>query len=156
MRLTLSLRKIGRSLGRRNKRSIAIQAVRHPRVCNHVVSLIGEKLAKEMKAMCAKKNNSILRQKPVDAIQTFRVENVIDEMEKLAPHTLTLLRSCLSGRTKPKAKNVNGKGQTQVRMFDIDRIVAICCAVILRGRSQSVHEPVTADHFNDIILWTCS
>ena len=50
-------------------------------VCKHVVALTGDKLVKEMKAMCAKVNNSILRQPPVDAVQLFQIEDVINELK---------------------------------------------------------------------------
>jgi len=124
-------------------------------VCKHVVALIGDKLAKEMKAMCAKVNNSILHQPPVDAVQSFWIEDVINEMEQLAPYTLTLLCGCLGGHRQPKAKNICRKGQTRVRMFDIDRIVAVCCAIILKGRSQRMNllQRIVSMIF---ILWTCS
>ena len=48
--------------------------------------------------MCVKGNNFILCQPPVDAIQSFQIEDVLNEMKQMAPYTLTLLRGCLDSQ----------------------------------------------------------
>ena len=52
--------------------------------------------------MCVKSTNSILRSKNFNE---FKLSCVITEMESHAPITLSLLRSCLTGRKPSKASN---------------------------------------------------
>lgn len=137
--LTSSLKRIGRSVGRKNTSSIARQAVLDDRICQKVLVYLGKKLSKEMKAMCSLKANSILRRRDVMSLQGFHLEALIKEMKGVAPNTLSLLRSCLASRKPSKAKNVSSKGPTKSRIVDCDSVVGVCCAILLRGRSQQMN-----------------
>ena len=63
----------------------------------------------------------------------------ITEMESHAPITLSLLRSCLTGRQPSKASNQRRKGGTKSQIIEPDRVVGICSAILLRGRSQQMN-----------------
>ena len=113
-------------MSRKNRSSIARQAVVDDRICQKVVVYLGKKLSKEMKAMCSLKSKSILRRRDVMSLQGFQLEALTKEMECVAPNTLSLLRSCLASRKPSKAKNVKSK-------------VGVCSAILLRGRSQRMN-----------------
>ena len=135
-RLSRSLKRLGRSVGRCNRKAIARQAVKDKVICSKVVKYLGDKIAREMKNMCAKSTNSILRSKNFNE---FKLSCVITEMESHAPITLSLLRSCLTGRKPSKASNQRRKGRTKSRIIEPDRVVGICSAILLRGRSQQMN-----------------
>ncbi len=135
-RLSRSLKWLGRSVGRRNRKSIALQAVQDKRICMQVVKFLGQKITKEMKKMCAKSSNSILRSRN---FQQFQLSSVILEMKEHAPNTLSLLCSCLAGCRNSRATNLSRKGRTKSRVIEPDRVVAISCAILLRGRSQRMN-----------------
>ena len=120
-------------MGRCNRKAIARQAVKNKVICSKVVKYLGDKIAREM---CAKSTNSILRSKNFNE---FKLSCVITEMESHAPITLSLLRSCLTGRKPSKASNQRRKGLTKSRIIEPDRVVGICSAILLRGRSQQMN-----------------
>ncbi len=137
--LPASLKRLGRSVGRRNRKSIARQAVMDDRICNKLLHYLGRKLAKEMKCMCSMKTNSVLRAKDPTSLQKFNFKALIEEMRSVAPKTLSLLRSCIANRKRSRATNVKTKGRTKSRVFDCDNVVGVCCALLLRGRSQRMN-----------------
>lgn len=137
--LTSSLKRLGRSVGRRNRRSIARQAISDSRIRERIVDLLGKRMANEMKAMCSMKTDSILRKRNQGILHKLNVQAVVSEMEKHAPHTLAILRSCLAGCRRSKAKNERRKDRTKTRIVDVDRVVAVACAILLRGRSQRMN-----------------
>ena len=83
-----------------------------------------------MKKLCSKRVNSLLRRKDCTSLQEFNIHGVISEMKVHAASVLTLLRGCLQGRNRSRAK------KTKSRAFDEDLVVGICSAILLRGRSQ--------------------
>ena len=89
--------------------------------------------------MCTLSTRSILRQRDPTSLEEFELGSVIKDMEKHAPNTLSLLRSCLAGRTQSKASRLKTKGRTKSRVIDADRVVSVCCAILLRGRSQRMN-----------------
>ena len=138
-RVSRSLRRLGRCVGRRNRWAIAGQAVKDERICSKVVKLLGKKVEKEMKNICALSPRSILRQRDPTSLEVFELGSVIKDMEKHVPNTLSLLRSCFAGRKQSKASHLKTKGCTKPRVVDANRDVSICCAILLRGRSQRMN-----------------
>ena len=57
----------------------------------------------------------------------------IEEMKAHAPSVLTVLRGCVHGRRRSRAK------KQKSRMTDVDTLVSVCCAILLRGRSQKMN-----------------
>ena len=124
--LTNSLKRLGRNVGRRNRRSIARQAISDSWIRERIVDLLG-------------KTDSILRKRSHGILHKLNVQAVVSEMEKHAPHTLAILRSCLAGCKRSKAKNERRKCRTKTRIVDVNRVVAVACTILLRGRSQRVN-----------------
>ena len=73
---------------------------------------------------------SVLRMANSDSTQQFTVQSIIDEMKAHAP---SVLRGCLHGCKRPKTK------KQKPRMFNVDTVVSVCCAILLRGRSQKMN-----------------
>lgn len=90
-RLSSSLRRLGRSVGRCNRKSIARQAVQDKEIRTKVIKYLGDIVAREMKKMCAKSTNSVLRQKDVKSLEEFRLESVTAEMHQLASHSCVVV-----------------------------------------------------------------
>ena len=148
--LTRSLKRLGRSVGRRNRGLIARQAINDSRIRVRIVDLLGKRMAKEMKAMCAMKTDSILRKRSRGILRKLNVQTIVSEMEMHAPHTLAILRGCLAGRKRSKAKNERRIGRTKTRIIEVDRVVAVACAILLRGRSQRMN---LLQHIASLILY---
>lgn len=134
--LTRSLKRLGRSVGRCNRGSIARQVVNDDKICQKIVKLLGKKIEREMKTMCKLSTNSVLRRRDPEG---FNLDSVITEMKKCAPNTLSLLRNCLSGHRRSEATEMRTRGRTKSRIFGVDKVVSVCCAILLRGRSQRMN-----------------
>ena len=128
-----SLKKLGRSVGRANRSAIARQVMKDDRIRTRVVELIGTHLGKEMKKLCTKEVTSVLRKADSDSVQQFTIQSIIEEMKTHAPSVLTVLRGCLHGRKRSRAK------KQKSRIIDVDTLVGVCCAILLRGRSQKMN-----------------
>ena len=128
-----SLKKLGRSVGRANRSAIARQVVRDERIRTRVIELLGTHMGKEMKKLCTKEVMSVLRKADSDSVQQFSVKSIIEEMKTHAPSVLTVLRGCVHGRRRSRAK------KQKSRMIDVDTVVGVCCAILLRGRSQKMN-----------------
>ena len=114
------------------RESIARQVIKDKRIRLKVVEIMGTDAGKEMKKLCSKKVNSILRKRDFGSVQSFDIQAVIKEMEEHAPSVLTILRGCLLGRKPSKHKKLKS------RIVNIDLLVSVCCA-LLRGRSQRMN-----------------
>ena len=114
------------------RESIARQVMKDKRIRLKIVEIMGTDAGKEMKKLCSKKVNSILRKRDFSSIQSFDIQAMIKEMEEYAPSVLTILRGCLLGRKPSKHKKLKS------RIVDIDLLVSVCCA-LLRGRSQRMN-----------------
>ena len=79
------------------RESIARQVMKDKRIRLKIVEIMGTDAGKEMKKLCSKKVNSILRKRDFSSIQSFDIQAVIKEMEEYAPSVLTILRGCLLG-----------------------------------------------------------
>ncbi len=84
-----------------------------------------------MKKMCLLSTDSVLRKKDPESFDLWHVNK---EMEEHAPITKSFLESCLSGRRKSTATELNRKGRTKSRMADTSKVVSVCCAILLRAR----------------------
>ena len=115
------------------RESIARQVMKDKRIRLNIVEIMGNDAGKEMKKLCSKKVNSILRKRDFSSIHSFDIQAVIKEMEEYAPSVLTILRGCLLGRKRSKHKKLKS------RIVDIDLLVSVCCALLLRGRSQRMN-----------------
>ena len=62
-----SLKKLGKGVGRLNQTSIAREAMNDQRIRERILNVLGEKIWKEMKAMCSLMDISILRDTSQDS-----------------------------------------------------------------------------------------
>ena len=91
--LSRSLKKLGKSVGRKNRVTIAQQAFKDKLIRTKLVPLFGRLLSKELKSVCAIKVSSVLRSGDFKGVQNFSVKSVLDEMKKHAPNS-----SCFSSK----------------------------------------------------------
>jgi hypothetical protein len=127
--LSRSLKRFGKSLGRLNRKSIARQAVCDARIRSHLLNYLGKHVMKEIRQLSS---ITVLRKRDLGSIQEFTIQSVVQEMEQCAPSLLAILRNCLAQRRAQTPKS-------KTRIFDVDHVVAVCCAVLLRGRSQRMN-----------------
>ena len=133
-RLTKSLKRLGRSVGSRNRAAIARQVFKDKLIRAKLIPLFGHLLSIEMKSLCSLNASSVLRSKDVKSAQNFNVSVVVYEMEKHAPTVIAFLRSCISTQSAVKAT------RKQPSVVDKDHLVAVCSCILLRGISQRMNQ----------------
>ena len=74
----------------------------NPSLRHHVVDEVAKEIRKEIKKLCSRKHDSILRMKTKPALENFLWERILDELQLHAPTLITLLRNCL-----PKSKSTS-------------------------------------------------
>ena len=131
-RLTHSLKRLGRSVGRRDRASIARQVVADDKLLKRTVPLIGKTMAREMKALCSVETKTILKRTDPSALEAFSWKMLLDSLQKTAPVTTTLLTNCLTSLRSSRSK----KGP---RRTNTDAIVGLCCGLLARARSQKLN-----------------
>lgn len=133
-RLSRSLKRLGRSVGCKNRVAIARQAFKDKLIRTKLIPLFGRLLSKELKSVCKVKTSSVLRSGDMKGVQNFSVKFVLDEMKKYAPTVLAFLQSCVSIQALVKAT------RRKSSVVDKDQIVAVCSAILLRGISQRMNQ----------------
>ena len=89
--LSRSLKSLGRSVGRRNRSSIARQAMKDSRIRKKVVERMGKLMSQELTNLASLKSNSMLRNCSCQALEQFSWKELLVELEKETPITLSLL-----------------------------------------------------------------
>ena len=69
--LSRSLKSLGRSVGRRNRSSIARQAMKDSRIRKKVVERMGKLMSQELTNLASLKSNSMLRNRSCQALEQF-------------------------------------------------------------------------------------
>ena len=127
------MKKIARSVGRRNPASIARQVLAHGRVRKGILANLCKVIKKEVACMCRNSASSILQDSSPTALQSFNWETLISELNNRAPTLLQLLR----GAINTKRCQYLRKSRTY-RVPDAT-IVGMCSAIILRHKSHKMN-----------------
>ena len=129
-RLTHSLKRLGRSVGRRDRASIARQVVADRKLLNKTVPLIGKAMAREMLAL--RFEDTMLKNSEPSTLEGFSWKKLLDELRETAPVTTSLLTNSLTCLRSSRSK----KGPRRV---NTDAIVGLCCGLLARARSQKLN-----------------
>ncbi len=128
--LTHSLKKIGRSVGRRSRAGIARQCMKDAKIKSSVIQLTVKTIKKEIKAMCAYKNGSLLLDRSSYGLSSFNWDNLIEELKRHAPTLFEILHGCVT-RKKPK-------NSRSYRVKD-EGVIGICAAILLRHQNHHMN-----------------
>ena len=90
-----SMKKIGKSVGRRNCRSIAKQVMSHQRIRKCTLQKVGRLLKKDMNNICSKEASSLLRKRTPDAMRSFAWRDLAQELEQHSPILYQVLKDCV-------------------------------------------------------------
>ena len=124
--LTQSLKRLGRSVGRRKHDAIARQAMGGQKIRTHVLTILGREIRKEMKEMCATPKPSVLRESTPEALTSFDWNRLESELESRAPSLFSVLRSATIANMPPS------KAQKKTYHVNQSQVIGICAAILLR------------------------
>ena len=131
--LTPSMKKLGKSVGRRNSRSVARQVVNHRRIREYVLRQLGRLIRKDMEHMCSTKKPSMLRKGSLEAMKSFCWEDLVKELENSSPLFCQLLRECVTRKRRKASK----RGRSYA--VNDSAVIGVCAAILLHHRNANMN-----------------
>ena len=131
--LTPSMKKVGRSVGRRNCRSIARQVVNHNRIRHFILGRVGRLIRKDMERICSSLVPSMLRKRTPDAMKSFSWGILAKELEDVSPVFYQILKECVQKKRRKTAK------QRTSYAVDDSVVIGMCAAILLRHRNKNMN-----------------
>ena len=81
---------------RKSYKAVALQAIGHHRVREHVLCLLKRDLQKDLVRLCAKRSNSLLRGTSVEAVNSFTWDAFSEELVAKWPTLFAVLNACVN------------------------------------------------------------
>ena len=117
-----------RGVARRNHRTVARQAMRSKAVRTQVLAILKADIQKEMKLLCKKKTQSILRSRSAETLCTFSWDMLADELEEKAPNLFQVLKACVDVKRRKRIS----EGRRKTRITSNTVVLGVCAGVLLR------------------------
>ena len=132
------LKTLARSVGRKNRASIARQVMNDHKMKDKALDILGRQVQKEMSAMCSKKKPSVLRGDQLQDLKDFTWEMLEDEAKLVAPTLHRILKGMVEVKRRircPKStrskKRVYGPSNTAV--------MGMCMVILLRHKNAHIN-----------------
>ena len=111
------------------------------KIRTHVLGILKKDVQKEIKSICSKKANSVLRETSADIVSSFSWELLVEEVEAKAPTLLAILHACVDVRRRHrKHKSVqSSKKKTKSRLPSNTAVLGVCAGIILRHANHHMN-----------------
>ena len=111
------------------------------KIRRHALVVLKKDVQKEIKVICSKKENSILRETSSDIVSSFSWDLLVKEVEAKAPTMLSLLHACVDvQRRKRKRENVSSTGKKfKSRLPSNTAVLGVCAGIILRHANHHMN-----------------
>lgn len=134
------LKTLTRSIGRKNRKSIARQVMRDPCTREKILKVVVASIRKEMTVMCSKNVDSILRKATSHAMAEFKWETIVEELEVCAPTLLSILRGSVAVNRRVRVRHVKGRKSIRIQARKSNTcaeatVIGLCAAILLRNRN---------------------
>ena len=130
--LTPSMKRIAKSVGRRNSNAVARQVVKHRRIRECIVRELGKLIRKDMKKICSKKVSSMLRKSTAEAMKSFAWADFTKELEDTSPIFYRILKECVDRKRRKVSKR-------KTNTIDDTTVIGMCAALLLRHRNANMN-----------------
>ena len=155
--LPSSWRTLGRSLGRKNRASVARNALKDTGIRQHVLKYLSKDVQKELSVLCSKKVQSVFRihspgntllqctyhyhglllpELPffmlLEMLERFKWEDVATELTARAPTLHSVLKMCVEVKRRERPH------KRSYRNSDVS-VMGVCASVILRHKNQHMN-----------------
>lgn len=135
------LKTLARSVGRQNRPSIARQAMRDPKIKKMVLNILEKDVQKELTKMSSKSTNSCLRQRHLEALDSFSWDSLLSELQLNAPTLYRVLQGCVSVKRRERVMKKGGRKGMVARSYrpSNSAILGVCAALLLRHRNHNMN-----------------
>lgn len=103
-RVTRSLRSLGRSVGRRSRKSIVNQVMKDVEMRKKVVFAVGKIVHKELMYTSSRQSSSAYGRKSLADLRTFDWTELAGDLKRTMPFLFSILEACM--RSQPAKKDV--------------------------------------------------
>lgn len=97
----------------------------------HALRILTFDVQKEMKFLCSKRANSLLRATSAKKLSTFTWDLLAEELESKAPTLFAILMACVSVRRR--------KRTTKSRCVSNTTVLGVCAGILLRHSSLHIN-----------------
>ena len=130
------LKTMARCVGRRSHPAIARQVMRMTKTRNTCLKVLEKYIQKDLTRVASTKTgSSCLRQRTLDALQTFSWAKLHLEFKSKAPTLYRVLQGCVNVHRKERA----GKQGSVKRRPNDTAVLSVCAAILLRHRNQHLN-----------------
>ena len=131
--LSRSLKSLGRSVGRLNRKSIAQKCMRDRKIKKNIFDLLSKDIQHELTKMCSGKSASPFRTSSRADLEDFSWISLTSELEKKAPTLHSVLQICTNVKRRIRPLRTPWKRPSN------NVILCVCACIILRHRSQQMN-----------------
>lgn len=100
LRVSRSLRSIGRSVGKKRKGSIVNAVWKHPQLRNLILIKLGKAIKKEIEYSCSEAAESLYKSKQLEDLKSFEWTSLSSDMKRTMPTLHSILRIGLKEDSK--------------------------------------------------------
>ena len=98
---------------------------------------MGKLMSQELTNLASLKTNSMLRNRSCEALEVFSWKDLLVELERETPITLSLLKQC--AQVKRRVHKPHGEGRSSGHIPNEEAAVGMCFAILTRARSQRMN-----------------
>ena len=134
------MKQLVRGVARRSHKTVARQAMLNKKIRAHVLGYLKKDVQKEIKSICSKKVNSVLREASADIVSSFSWELLVKEIEVNAPTLLSLLHACVDVKRRQRKRNsVLSSRKSKSQIPSNTAAIGVCAGIILRNANHHMN-----------------
>ena len=103
-----------------------------------MVERLGKLMSKEMTHLTSLSYGSVLRSHSINSLKGFAWKDLLQELEKDAPVSLSLFKKCAHVKRRVRKRLAKG-ARSGCRLPDEETAISMCFAILLRLRSQRMN-----------------
>lgn len=131
------LKQMARSVARRNHPALAKQVMRNSKTRATCLKVLEKDIQKDLTKIASKKwGSSCLRQRTLDALESFSWEKLLLELKLKAPTLYHVLQGCVNVRRRERAGR---QGKRRVHRPNDSAVLGVCAALLCRHRNQHLN-----------------
>ena len=128
-------KKLVRGAARKSHKTVARQAMLNKRSRSHALRILTADVQKEMKFLCSKRANSLLRATSAKKLSTFTWDLLAEELEAKAPTLFAMLMACVSVQQRKRTKATPSKS----RCISNTTVLGVCAGILLRHSNHHMN-----------------
>ena len=124
-----------RGAARKSHKTVARQALKNKMSRVHALKILSADVQKEMKFLCSKRANSVLRATSEKKLSTFTWDQLAEELEEKAPTFYAMLMAFVSVKRRKRTKT----RRPNSRCVSDTTVLGVCAGILLRHSNHHMN-----------------